>query len=83
VPIHLRDTSYFGAEKLGHKGYQYSHGFEGGWVDQQYLSEDRRYYEPTDRGYEAVIRERLEDIRAKRDSDSKGIENKESGKAES
>src|SRR6266851_2311858 len=43
VPTHLRDTSYFGAEKLGHKGYQYSHGFEGGWVDQQYLSEDRRY----------------------------------------
>jgi putative ATPase len=83
VPIHLRDTNYYGAEKLGHMGYQYSHGFEGGWVDQQYLSEDRRYYEPTDRGYEAVIRERMEDIRAKKDSDSKGIENKESRKAES
>jgi putative ATPase len=78
VPIHLRDTSYFGAEKLGHKGYQYSHGFEGGWVDQQYLSEDRRYYEPTDRGYEAIIRERLENIRGKKNSRTTETENKES-----
>jgi putative ATPase len=80
VPIHLRDTSYFGAEKLGHKGYQYAHGFEGGWVDQQYLAEDRRYYEPTDRGYEAVIRERLENIRGKKNSSE--TKNKESGNEE-
>jgi|SRR5262249_34606949 len=83
VPIHLRDTSYFGAEKLGHKGYQYAHSFEGGWVDQQYLAEDRRYYEPTDRGYEAVIRERLEDIRGKKNSSATEVAKKESGKAES
>src|SRR5205807_6531340 len=35
VPEHLRDTHYQGAEQLGHgEGYQYSHDFEGGWVDQ-------------------------------------------------
>ena len=69
VPKHLRDASYKGAAKLGHgDGYQYSHDFEGGWVDQQYLPEDRRYYEPTDRGYEATIRERLEEWRKKRET---------------
>ncbi len=65
VPHHLRDTNYRGAEQLGHTGYQYSHNFEGGWVEQQYLPEERRYYEPTDRGYEAVIRERMENVRRK------------------
>ena len=37
-----------------------------GWVDQVYLPEDRRYYEPVERGYEAEIRKRLEELRAKR-----------------
>jgi len=28
--------------------------------------EEKRFYEPTDRGYEAVIRERMEDVRKKK-----------------
>jgi putative ATPase len=61
VPEHLRDDHYRGAEKLGRgEGYQYSHDFPGGWVEQAYLPEERRYYEPTDRGYEAEIRKRLQ-----------------------
>jgi putative ATPase len=64
VPEHLRDTHYRGAKKLGHgEGYQYSHDFEGGWVDQKYLPEERRYYEPVDRGYEAEIRRRMEALK--------------------
>jgi putative ATPase len=64
VPEHLRDASYRGAQKLGHgEGYRYSHDFEGGWVDQAYLPEERHYYEPVDRGYEAVIRQRMEELR--------------------
>ena len=56
VPKHLRDAHYDGAKQLGHgEGYQYSHDFEGGWVEQEYLPEARRYYEPVDRGYEAEI----------------------------
>jgi putative ATPase len=70
VPKHLRDTHYRGADQLGHgQEYQYSHDFEGGWVDQAYLPEERRYYEPTDRGYEAVMRQRLEEWRAMRKGD--------------
>lgn len=67
VPVHLRDTHYRGAEQLGHgTDYQYSHDFEGGWVDQAYLPEERRYYEPVERGYEAEIRKRLEELRQRR-----------------
>ena len=64
VPEHLRDSHYRGAEQLGRGlGYQYSHNFAGGWVEQQYLPEARRYYEPVDRGFEAEIRRRMEGLR--------------------
>jgi len=67
VPKHLRDTHYRGAEQLGHgAGYQYSHDFAGGWVDQDYLPEERRYYEPVDRGFEAEIRRRLDELRRRK-----------------
>ncbi len=61
VPEHLRDAHYQGAKQLGHgEGYLYSHDFEGGFVPQAYLPEERRYYEPVDRGFEAEIKKRLE-----------------------
>jgi putative ATPase len=63
VPKHLRDTHYQGAEQLGHAGYQYSHDSPMGWVPQTYLPEGRRYYEPVDRGHEALLRQRLEALR--------------------
>jgi putative ATPase len=67
VPKHLRDASYFGAKKLGHgEGYEYSHDLPGAWSDQAYLPEERRYYEPTERGYEKVIRERMEEWRKRK-----------------
>jgi putative ATPase len=73
VPEHLRDDHYQGAEQLGRGlGYQYSHDFEGAWVAQQYLPEERRYYEPVDRGYEAEISKRLAELRAKRESGERG-----------
>jgi putative ATPase len=67
VPAHLRDAHYQGSKKLGHgQGYEYPHDHPGGWVAQDYLPEQRRYYEPVDRGYEAVIRERLEELRRRK-----------------
>ena len=60
VPRHLKDTHYKGANRLGHgQGYQYAHDFEGGFVRQDYLGVDKLYYEPTERGYEAEIAQRL------------------------
>jgi putative ATPase len=73
VPDHLRDTHYAGAKRLGRgKDYQYSHDFEGGWTPQAYLPEERRYYHPVDRGFEKVIRERLEELRRKASDGSQG-----------
>lgn len=69
VPVHLRDAHYAGANRLGHgKGYQYSHASPDGWVDQDYLGVERTYYEPTDRGFEAEIRRRLEELKKRRDA---------------
>jgi len=59
VPLHLRQA---GDRRMKHHGigvgYRYPHEFEGADVDQQYLPDelaDRRYYLPTDQGYEATI----------------------------
>lgn len=65
VPEHLRDGSYTGAKRLGHgSGYQYAHDGEGHFVPQNYLTEMRRYYEPTEQGVEKKIKERVEKWRA-------------------
>jgi putative ATPase len=67
VPVHLRDSHYPGARQLGHgDGYQYPHDFPGAWIAQEYLPEARRYYEPSDRGHEAIILARMEELRQKR-----------------
>ncbi|MDX2198576.1 MAG: replication-associated recombination protein A [Phycisphaerae bacterium] len=61
VPQHLRDKSYAGAKQMGHgRGYLYPHDYPEGFVVQDYLGADREYYQPTNRGGEARIAERLE-----------------------
>src|SRR5688572_2590377 len=66
VPVHLRDSHYAGAKRLGHgKGYEYAHNAEGGVAEQDYLGVERTYYRPVPRGFEAELAQRLEAIRAK------------------
>lgn len=64
VPVYLRDTSYAGAGKLGNGvGYKYPHSYPGHWVQQDYMPvslRGKRYYEPSDQGQEAKIRENHE-----------------------
>jgi putative ATPase len=56
VPLHLRDTHYPAARKLGHgKGYKYPHDYQGHRVEQEHRPtrfEGQRYYEPSDQGEE-------------------------------
>jgi putative ATPase len=68
VPAHLRDANYRGAkDQLGHGvGYKYAHAYEGGWVDQEYIPADVEYYQPTDRGHEAKLKARLEELRKRK-----------------
>jgi putative ATPase len=65
VPPHLRDAHYKGSQELGHVGYQYPHDFPGNFVKQQYLPDeikDARFYHPTENGYEAQVRKRLNSL---------------------
>ena len=63
VPLHLRQAAN---PRMKHHGigvgYRYPHDFDGADVEQRYLPEaldGRRYYLPTDQGYESTISERL------------------------
>jgi putative ATPase len=66
-PAHLRDAHYPGAAKLGRgKGYRYPHDEPGGVADQPLMPaglEDRRFYEPVERGFEAELGRRLDELR--------------------
>lgn len=67
VPAHLRDGHYAGAAKLGNaQGYRYPHDVPEGVLTQQYAPDDlvgRDYYEPTGRGAERAVAERLPRLR--------------------
>lgn len=59
VPNHLKDASQDG-ERLGHgQGYLYPHDFPGHYVPQEYWPDPVKLYEPSDLGYEAEIKKRL------------------------
>jgi putative ATPase len=58
VPAHLRSTG------KGRADYQYSHAGGGAYIPQAYLPEGRRYYEPSENGYEKRVKERLDYWRA-------------------
>jgi putative ATPase len=63
VPLHIRNAPTRLMKELGyHKGYKYAHDFAGGVAPQEHLPEalaGRRFYRPTERGYEKLIGERL------------------------
>lgn len=65
VPLHLKDKSYSGAEKLN-RGleYKYPHDYEKFYVKQSYMPEmDIKFYEPKESGYEGRIKKFLEYLR--------------------
>jgi len=67
VPLHLRNAVTGLMKHIGYgKGYQYAHNTEEKVTDMTCLPESllgRQYYKPTDQGFEARIRQRLEEIR--------------------
>ncbi len=69
VPMHIRNAPTKLMKEIGMgKGYRYAHDEEEGYAaGENYLPtglEGRRWYEPTDRGLEAKIREKLAHLRA-------------------
>ena len=69
VPLHIRNAPTKLMKQLGYgKDYRYAHDEDEGYAaGESYLPdgmEPPRWYQPTDRGLEAKIRERLEHLRA-------------------
>jgi putative ATPase len=59
VPNHLKDANQ-DRERLGHgEGYLYPHDFPGHYIPQEYWPDPVKLYEPTELGYEAEIKKRL------------------------
>jgi len=78
VPLHIRNAPTRLMKELGYgRNYRYAHDYEDAYVPQDYLPDRLRgqvYYRPTDRGYEKIIRERLEKWRnIKRGPRSRGV----------
>jgi putative ATPase len=71
VPLHLRNAPTKLMKNLGYgKDYQYAHDYEAAVIDQPHLPaklSKRHYYQPSERGQEKVIAER---IRARRKKQS-------------
>jgi putative ATPase len=64
VPYHIRNAPTGLMKNLGYgKNYKYAHDYDGAYVRQEYLPDNLRgqfYYYPADRGYEKLIKQRLE-----------------------
>jgi putative ATPase len=67
VPLHLRNAPTGLMKNIGYgKGYQYAHDVEDKVADMECLPESlagKTYYRPTDQGFEARLRQRMEEIR--------------------
>nr|WP_244515410.1 replication-associated recombination protein A [Actinopolyspora xinjiangensis] len=67
VPAHLRDGHYAGAERQGNAiGYRYPHDRPEGVLEQQYPPDQlvgRDYYEPSGRGEERTLADRVPKLR--------------------
>ncbi len=70
VPLHIRNAPTKLMKEVGYgKGYKYAHDFEGAIADMDCLPDSLRgtqFYEPSERGFEATIRERLAKWKAKK-----------------
>jgi putative ATPase len=64
VPLHLRNAPTALMRDLGYgRGYQYAHDFPEACAPQHHLPDElrgRRFYHPTERGYEQSVKRRLD-----------------------
>lgn len=67
IPMHLRNAPTKLMKKVGYgKNYKYPHEFKNHFVKEGYLPKKlagRKYYKPTEMGYEIKIKERMEKLK--------------------
>lgn len=69
VPRHLQNVHADSAGQEREQGYLYAHDYPNHYVDQQYLPDDikdKKFYHPTDNGYEKEIKEYFDRIGRKK-----------------
>ncbi|MHB8204476.1 MAG: replication-associated recombination protein A [Desulfomonilaceae bacterium] len=70
-PLHIRNAPTNFMKNIGYgRGYKYAHDFPGAVVEQEHMPEElkgRRFYYPTDRGFEKTLKERLDTKRDLKD----------------
>jgi len=68
VPMHIRNAPTRLMKDIGYgKGYKYAHDYKDAFVPQDHLPEKLQneiFYRPTGRGYEKIVKERLDKWRA-------------------
>jgi putative ATPase len=64
VPLHIRNAPTRLMKGMGYgKGYKYAHNYKDAYTPQDHLPDEldgQVFYSPTDRGYEKIIKQRLE-----------------------
>ncbi len=78
IPYHLRNAPVEAMEEMGYSiGYQYDHDFPKAISYQRFLPdkyEEGSYYQPSESGYEARIKDWLEEVKSIRGEGRKKIE---------
>ncbi len=64
VPMHIRNAPTKLMKNMGYgAGYKYAHDYDDAYVPQEYLPDElkgRTYFTPANRGYEKIIKQRLD-----------------------
>ena len=77
APFHIRNAPTTLMKDMGYgKNYKYAHDYEDAYVPQEYLPDQlagRLFYHPTNRGYEKIIKQRLDAWRKLKEDTKKKI----------
>jgi putative ATPase len=73
TPLHIRNAPTRLMKELGYgKGYRYAHDYAEGYAAQEYLPDQlkgRKFYDPAGHGYEKTIKERMEWVKGKKETE--------------
>jgi putative ATPase len=63
VPDHLKNKLAWVKDEKRGQGYKYAHDSKTGYLPQEYLEKQKKYYEPKEIGYEKKIKARMDELK--------------------